>query len=160
MSTNLSTQVDSGDDIAAVETIRLGMRVSPELREGLVGTLLLAVVSTMGQVVVPIAIQQTLDHGLNGPGGRPDVDFMIRMGLVAGLAIVVTSIASYAMTTRLFTATSRPILSISRTTVPFSSSAAVCHAACNLPRMDKQASGSTRDADAPVIAFPELSLKQ
>jgi ABC-type multidrug transport system fused ATPase/permease subunit len=112
MSTNLSTQVDSGDDIAAMETMRLGMRVSPELREGLVGTLLLAVLSTMGQVVVPIAVQQTLDHGLDGPGGRPDVGFMIRMGLVAGLAIVVTSIASYAMTTRLFTAAERGLATL------------------------------------------------
>ena len=111
MSTNLSTQVDSGDDIAAMETIRLGMAVSPELREGLVGTLLLAVISTMGQVVVPIAIQQTLDHGLNGPGG-PDVGFMVRLGLVAAAAIVVTSIASYAMTTRLFTAAERGLATL------------------------------------------------
>jgi ATP-binding cassette subfamily B protein len=112
VSSNLSTQVDSGDDIAAVETIRLGMRVSPELREGLVGTLLLAVVSTMGQVVVPIAVQQTLDHGLNGPGGRPDVGFMVKMGLIAGAAIVLTSIASYAMTTRLFTAAERGLATL------------------------------------------------
>jgi ATP-binding cassette, subfamily B, bacterial len=112
VSTNLSTQVDSGDQIAAFETIRLGMRVSPELREGLVGTLLLAVISTIGQVVVPIAIQQTLDHGLNGPGGRPDVGFMVRMGLMAGAAIVVTSIASYAMTTRLFTSAERGLATL------------------------------------------------
>jgi ATP-binding cassette subfamily B protein len=111
MSTNLSTQVDSGDDIAAMETLRLGMAVSPELREGLVGTLLLAVVSTMGQVVVPIAIQQTLDHGLNGPGG-PDVGFMVRMGLIAAAAIVVTSTASFAMTTRLFTAAERGLATL------------------------------------------------
>jgi len=112
MSTTLNTQVDSGEDIAALETIRLGMRVSPELREGLVGTLLLAVISTIGQVVVPIAIQQTLDHGLNGPDGRPDVGFMVRMGLIAGAAIVVTSIASYAMTTRLFTAAERGLATL------------------------------------------------
>ena len=70
MSTQGST-VDSGEEIPALETIRRGMAVSPELREGLVGTLLLAVVSTMGQVVVPIVIQQTLDRGLGGTGGEP-----------------------------------------------------------------------------------------
>ena len=38
---------------------------------GLRVTLVLAVVASVGQVVVPIAVQQTLDRGLNGPDGRP-----------------------------------------------------------------------------------------
>jgi ABC-type sulfate/molybdate transport systems ATPase subunit len=71
------------------QTIRRGMEISPELREGLGGTLLLAVVATIGQVVVPIAVQQTLDHGLNAPAG-PDVGFMVRMGLLAAVAIWLT----------------------------------------------------------------------
>ena len=78
----------------------------PELKEGIRGTLVLAVLASLGQVVVPIAVQQTLDRGLNGPGG-PDVRFTVLMGLVAAVAIVVTSIASYAMTSRLFTASER-----------------------------------------------------
>ncbi|MDN5895416.1 MAG: ABC transporter ATP-binding protein/permease [Nocardioides sp.] len=84
-------------------TIRRGMEISPELRRGLGVTLLLAVISTAGQVVVPIVVQQTLDRGLDGPGG-PDVGFVVRMGLLATVAIVATSVASYAMTTRLFRA--------------------------------------------------------
>jgi ABC-type multidrug transport system fused ATPase/permease subunit len=103
MSAQGSTVV-SGDEIPAMETIRRGLAVSPELREGLVGTLLLALVSTMGQVVVPIVIQQTLDRGLGGTGGEPDVSFMVWMGLVAAGAIVLTGIASYFMTARLFRA--------------------------------------------------------
>ena len=45
----------------------------PELREGLGFTLVLAVVASLGQVVVPIAVQQTLDRGLRNAGrpGRP-----------------------------------------------------------------------------------------
>ena len=58
-------------------TIRRGVRLSPELDGGLWGTLALAVLATVGQVVVPIAVQQTLDRGLNGPSG-PDVAFMSR----------------------------------------------------------------------------------
>ena len=54
--------------------------------------------ASVGQVIVPIAVQQTLDHGLHADGG-PDVGFTVTMGLVAGLAIVVTSFASYLMTT-------------------------------------------------------------
>ena len=95
-------RVDTGDDIAALDTIRRGMAVSPELKDGLAGTLALAVLATLGQVVIPIVVQQTLDRGLNGPNG-PDVGFMIEMGLVATLAIVVTGVASYFMTSRLFT---------------------------------------------------------
>lgn len=99
----MSSTVDSGESIKAIATIRRGMQISPELRQGLVGTLLLAVLSTAGQLVVPIVVQQTLDRGLNGPGG-PDTDFMLRMGLLAAVAIAVTSFASYLMTTRLFRA--------------------------------------------------------
>ena len=64
------TRMDTGEDIGAIETIRRGMQISPELREGLRFTLFLAIVAACGQVVVPIAVQQTLDRGLNGPG-RP-----------------------------------------------------------------------------------------
>ncbi|WP_109506355.1 ABC transporter ATP-binding protein [Nocardioides speluncae] len=95
------TTVETGEEIGAIETLRRGVAFSPELKEGFVGTLLLAVLATLGQVIVPIAVQQTLDRGLNGPDG-PDVSFMVSMGLVAGAAILLTSIASYAMTARLF----------------------------------------------------------
>jgi ABC-type multidrug transport system fused ATPase/permease subunit len=97
-----TSRVDTGDDIAALDTIRRGMAVSPELRDGLGGTLALAVLATVGQVVIPIVVQQTLDRGLNGPNG-PDVGFMLEMGLVATFAILVTAGASYFMTSRLFT---------------------------------------------------------
>ncbi len=75
----VGTAMDSGEDIAAMETIRRGIEVSPELKEGLGGTLLLALVASLGQVVVPIVVQQTLDRGLNGPDG-PDVSFTTLMG--------------------------------------------------------------------------------
>ncbi|KQY64015.1 ABC transporter ATP-binding protein [Nocardioides sp. Root140] len=98
-----TTSVDSGDEIKALATIRRGMQLSPELSKGLGVTLLLAVLSTVGQVVIPIVVQQTLDRGLNGPDG-PDTGFMLRMGLIAAGAIVLTSGASYLMTARLFRA--------------------------------------------------------
>lgn len=98
----MTTHVDSGEQIRAMATIRRGMQVSPELREGLGVTLLLAMIATAGQIVVPIVVQQTLDRGLNGPGGEPDVGFVVRMGLMAAVAIAATSLASYLMTARLF----------------------------------------------------------
>ena len=105
------TRMDSGEEIAALETIRRGVRFSPELKEGIGRTLVLAVLASVGQVIVPIAVQQTLDRGLNGPGG-PDVRFTVLMGFVAAAAIVVTSWASYAMTSRLFTASEKGLATL------------------------------------------------
>src|SRR5690349_10291012 len=106
-----TSQVDTGEDIGAIDTIRRGMAFSPELTDGIRVTLLLAVLASVGQIVVPIAVQQTLDHGLNAAGG-PDVGFTVTMGLVAGLAILVTSFASYLMTIRLFTTAERGLATL------------------------------------------------
>ncbi|WP_299057627.1 ABC transporter ATP-binding protein [uncultured Nocardioides sp.] len=97
----MSTRMDSGEANGMWATLRRGVVHSPELKQGIVGTLLLALLSTGGQVVVPIAIQQTLDNGLGAPGG-PDVAFTIRTGLLAAAAVLLTGVASYLMTTRLF----------------------------------------------------------
>lgn len=103
--------VDSGAEIGAVETIRRGMRISPELREGLGFTLFLAVVASLGQIVVPITVQQTLDKGLGGPDG-PRLDWVVWMGLAAAASIVLTSVASYLMTRRLFTSAERGLATL------------------------------------------------
>ncbi|MDP3968419.1 MAG: ABC transporter ATP-binding protein [Nocardioides sp.] len=77
------------------------MAISPELKQGLAGTVALAVLATLGRIVVPVAVQQTLDRGLTAPGG-PDVPFTVQMALLAAVAVVVTGGASYLMTSRLF----------------------------------------------------------
>ena len=105
------TRMDSGEEIPALETIRRGVAHSPELKEGIRVTLLLAVLASVGQVVVPIAVQQTLDHGLGDPAG-PNVRFTVLMGLAAAAALVVTSWASYAMTSRLFTSSERGLATL------------------------------------------------
>lgn len=97
------TQMTSGEEIGAWETLRRGLAISPELTQGVGWTLVLAVVSSLGQVVVPVAVQQTLDRGLSGPDG-PDVSFVAWMGVLCAAAIIVTGVASYAMTSRLFRA--------------------------------------------------------
>ena len=105
------TRMDSGDQIAALDTIRRGMAVSPELREGLGKTLALAVAASFGQVIVPIAVQQTLDRGLNGPSG-PDVSYVVLMGVLAAAGIALTSAASYFMTSRLFRTSERGLATL------------------------------------------------
>jgi len=111
MSTTTETGMDTGEDIGGIETIRRGVQVSPELRDGLGWTIALAFLAATGQVVVPIAVQQTLDRGINGSGG-PDVSFTVMMGLAAAAAIVLASWASYLMTTRLFTTSERGLATL------------------------------------------------
>ncbi|WP_182526380.1 ABC transporter ATP-binding protein [Nocardioides dongkuii] len=107
----MSTVMDSGEEIAAMRTLRRGVHFSPELKEGIWGTLALAVVASLGQVVVPIAVQQVLDRGVNAPGG-PDVSFTVWTGVLSAIAIVVAAWASYAMTGRLFTASERGLATL------------------------------------------------
>lgn len=105
------TTMDTGEDIGAIETLRRGVRYSPELSEGIGWTLVLALIASVGQVVVPVAVQRTVDRGLNAPGG-PDVGYAVQMGLAAGAAIVIAGWASYVMTSRLFTASERGLATL------------------------------------------------
>lgn len=105
------SHVASGEEIGAVETIRRGIGHTPELMHGIGLTLVFAVVASLGQVVVPVAVQQTLDRGLGAAGG-PDVAFVVRMGFAAFAGLVVTSLASYAMTARLFSTSERGLATL------------------------------------------------
>ncbi|MFA6299932.1 MAG: ABC transporter ATP-binding protein [Nocardioides sp.] len=107
----MSTTMDSGEEIGALDTIRRGVHFSPELKEGIWGTLALAVVASVGQVIVPIAVQQTLDRGLARAGG-PDLSFTVWMGVVAAAGLLLTSWASYAMTARLFSTSERGLATL------------------------------------------------
>jgi ATP-binding cassette subfamily B protein len=107
----LSTNVESGEEISAWATIRRGIAFSPELKQGFAGTLGFAVLSTLGRVVVPVSVQQTLDRGVDAPGG-PDLGFMGLMAMVAAVAIVVTGTASYLMTYRLFSSAERGLATL------------------------------------------------
>jgi len=86
---------------SAWATLRRGLRLTPELAEGLPGTLLLALVATAGRVVVPVAVQQVFDRGLRAPGG-PDVTVVAQFVGVAAVAIVLTAAAAYRMSVRLY----------------------------------------------------------
>ncbi|GAA2579962.1 ABC transporter ATP-binding protein [Actinomadura fulvescens] len=85
----------------AVSTLRRGLRLSPEFRAGLAGTLLLALVATAGRIVVPIAVQQTIDKGLGASGG-PDVGYIRTAVLLCAVAVLITAVSAYAMNLRLY----------------------------------------------------------
>lgn len=88
---------------SATRVVWRGLRLSPEFFDGITVTLLLAVVATVGRVVVPIAVQQTIDRGLNAPGG-PDTGFVRLAVAVCAVTVVVTMLAAYAMNVRLYRA--------------------------------------------------------
>ncbi|WP_114422680.1 ABC transporter ATP-binding protein [Nocardioides houyundeii] len=106
-----TTRMDGSDEIGAMDTLRRGFAISPELKEGLGLTVFFAVVASLGQVIVPVAVQQTLDRGLNGPDGT-DVGFVVWTGLACALALVISSVASYLMTSRLFGAAERGLATL------------------------------------------------
>ena len=99
MSTTTS-RVDHGDAAGAMATLRQGLRVSPELTQGLWVTLLLAVLMTAGRIVIPIAVQKTIDNGLDAPGG-PDLSYVAWMCFACAIVILLTGGASYLTTVRL-----------------------------------------------------------
>jgi ATP-binding cassette, subfamily B, bacterial len=105
------TSMATGDEISGWQTIRRGAEISPELKDGIWGTIVLALLGTAGRVVVPIAVQQTLDRGINGPHGM-DLPFMTRMAFLAALALVLSGFASYLMTARLFTTAERGLATL------------------------------------------------
>ncbi|MGY1842915.1 ABC transporter ATP-binding protein [Modestobacter sp. SYSU DS0875] len=89
---------------SATATLRRGLRMMPEFRQGLPVTFLLALIATGGRVVVPIAVQQVLDRGLGAPGG-PDIPLVRELVLVSAVVVVVTGVAVYRMNVRLFRTT-------------------------------------------------------
>lgn len=88
-----------GGRVEALDTIKRGMSLSPEIRRGMLVTIALAVVATAGRVIIPVAIQQVLDGGL--AEASVDMGFVGRMVLVSLAAVAITAIATGLMHLRL-----------------------------------------------------------
>ena len=85
--------------VDAWRTMRRGLGLSPELRRGLVFTLVLALFATAGRVIIPVAIQQVLDGGLTDAG--VDMGFVGLMMGLSLLAVLITASATGLMHLRL-----------------------------------------------------------
>ena len=92
-----------GDPDSTWRTMVRGLQLSPELRAGLGVTMLLALLTTAGRIVVPIAIQQTIDHGLGA--GQPRFGLVTRVALVSVAGIALATVTGYLMNVRLYVAT-------------------------------------------------------
>jgi ATP-binding cassette subfamily B protein len=106
-----SAGVQSGETSSAWAILRRGVQLSPELSEGIGLTLVLALVATAGRVLVPIAVQQAVDKGINGAAG-PDIGFVAAMVALIGLGVVLTGSSSALMTARLFRAAERGLATL------------------------------------------------
>src|SRR5664280_982610 len=98
------TTIAADQPASAWRTLVRGLQLSPEFRVGLPVTLLLALVATAGRVVVPIAVQQTIDHGLRGPHGV-DIGAIRATTAAAAATVLATMIAAYLMNVRLYRST-------------------------------------------------------
>ena len=98
------TLAGAGRKDGAVATLRRGLRLVPELRRGLGVTLLFGLIATAGRVVVPLAVQQTLDAGLLASAG-PDLARISLIVAGCAVAVLVTAVAAYKLNYRLFRTT-------------------------------------------------------
>jgi len=90
--------------LGAMQVLRRGVEVSPELIRGVWITLVLSLLATCGRVVVPIAVQQTIDRGIVGDGG-PRPRLVVALVVAAMIGVLITAFASYVSNVRLFRAT-------------------------------------------------------
>ena len=87
----------------ALTIVREGLRLSPEFLRGIGVTALLALIATTGRIVIPIAVQQAIDHGFDAPGGV-NTGEVRTMALLAALAVAATALAATTMNRRLYRA--------------------------------------------------------
>ena len=106
--TDAKARLDRGDEGAGTTLVR-ALRLSPELRLGLIGTLVLALLATAGRAIVPVVVQQTIDRGLNTDAGGVDVPFVLQAVAIAAVAVAVTGVTAAWMNVRLATVVERAL---------------------------------------------------
>jgi ATP-binding cassette, subfamily B, bacterial len=98
-----ATAIESSQHLGTWATLRRGLELSPELAKGIGVTVALALISTVGRVVVPFVVQQTTDRGILATSG-PDIGLVLRLVLLAACGVVLTAVTSYFVNVRLFRA--------------------------------------------------------
>ncbi|MCA1783114.1 MAG: ABC transporter ATP-binding protein [Dermatophilaceae bacterium] len=98
-----SSRIEQTSELGTMATLRRGLELSPEIRQGILLTIALAVIATVGRVLIPFVVQQTTDKGILADGGT-NLDYVLgAIGVAAGV-VVLTSFAQYVVNVRLFTA--------------------------------------------------------
>lgn len=80
---------DETPEIGGLTVFRRGLAVSPELRKGLLVTVLMALTAAAGRLIIPILVQLVLDRGLLGDEGyRPGFLWAVSLAALAVVGIV------------------------------------------------------------------------
>ena len=98
-------------DAGALSVLRRGLAVTPELKEGVALTVVLAVATAIGKLAVPILIQQILDRGVIGDDGYHPT-FVATACLSVGLLIIGLYAVSRATFLRLVRAAEASLLGL------------------------------------------------
>lgn len=97
--------------LGVLATLRRGVQVSPEMLDGLTVTLALAVVAATARVLVPIAVQQTVDTAVLAPGGVDTARAAAFVGLAA-VGLAVGAACSALVNVRLFRSSESGLLTL------------------------------------------------
>jgi ATP-binding cassette, subfamily B, bacterial len=98
---------DDGRRIPALRILRRGLAASPELRHGVVVTLLLALVAGGGRVITPVLVQQVLDHHV--ARGSVHLADILPLALTGAVLVLVTAVAARLTQRRLASASERAL---------------------------------------------------
>ncbi len=107
----MSTRLEQTSSLGVWATLRHGVQVSPQLVQGLPVTLTLAVLAAAGRVLVPVAVQQTVDGGLLAPGG-PDPRRVGVLVALAAVGLLAGGACSAAVNIRLFRSSESGLLTL------------------------------------------------
>ncbi|WP_369373428.1 ABC transporter ATP-binding protein [Promicromonospora sp. Populi] len=94
-------RIESTSSLGVLATLRRGIQISPEMTRGIWITLGLASLAAAGRVVVPLAVQQTIDVGILADAG-PDVGRVALLAALAVGALVLAGLCAALVNVRLF----------------------------------------------------------
>lgn len=81
----------------AWQLLRRGLEESPELRNGIVSTIIMGLAVAVGRMVIPVVIQRTIDQAITTtPQGRTEVDLrqVVTLTLIAAAVVVGSTIVA------------------------------------------------------------------
>ncbi len=88
-----------GERLGAARILSRGVQEAPRLRQGFGFTLVLAIFGAAGRVVIPITVQQAIDHGFTTKGVK--MGFITALVAISAGAILVGTVAQRAAVRRL-----------------------------------------------------------
>lgn len=87
------SEAEALERAGALAVLRAALAATPELRQGLVLTVAMAVATSVGKLAVPVLIQQILDRGVLGDAGYRPGFVALSCGLTAAVVLVMYGVS-------------------------------------------------------------------